>query len=109
MLQATIVLILAAIAAVAMAIPGLNALDSSLDSLIASKKKEVEESCYVDVAKFKIEFEECTSVKNAKVDENFGEAKRLITQARTAFGQIEESTESNATTNSNTSTNTSGN
>lgn len=109
MLQTTIMLILAAIVAVAMAIPGLNALDSSLNSLIASKIQEVEESCHVDVAKFKVKYRQCVADKRAEVEGNFATAKDLITQARTFFGQIEESTESNATTNSNTSTNTSGN
>lgn len=87
MLQATILLIVAAIAAVALAIPGLNALDSSLNGLIASKIREVEESCHVDVAKFNVVYRQCVADKTAVVEANFATATDLITQARTAFGQ----------------------
>ena len=45
--------ILAAIMAVAMLIPGLNALKASIEGLVAARKGEAIEQCYVEVAKQK--------------------------------------------------------
>lgn len=87
-----VTLILTAIAALAVMIPGLDALESSINGLKESKKKESIELCYAIVARKRVpanrELEaigECRDQKSADIDANFDVALGMISQFRTAL------------------------
>jgi hypothetical protein len=75
--------ILVAIAAIALLIPGLNALNESIIGMRESKKKESAELCYATVARQRTEparlaEKACIAESNLKIDNNFKPALDMI-------------------------------
>ena len=75
--------ILAAIAAIALLIPGLNALDESIRGVRDAKKAEAVELCYASVARQKatnvdLAEQTCIAESNNKIDGNFKPALDMI-------------------------------
>lgn len=84
--------ILTAIAAIAMMIPGLDALESSLNGLKESKRQESVELCYAIVARQRVpankvlEAEsDCQDEKTAAINANFKVALDMISQFKAAL------------------------
>ena len=94
-----VTMILTAIAALAMMIPGLNALESSLTALQETKRQESVELCYAIVARQRVPANkvsdaqtDCVDEKNADIKANFKVALDMISQFRSAL-QLEASKE----------------
>ena len=88
-----VTLILTAIAAIAMMVPGLNALEGSIRGLQETKIKEAEEYCYSYVARQKVRpnevdsaQEECVGRESDRVTKSFKPALDIIDTFRKAIG-----------------------
>ncbi|WP_396432690.1 hypothetical protein [Limnohabitans sp.] len=86
----TVKLIIVAIAAIGVMLPGVNAVESSLKDFVTAKKGEVDEICEVDHQKYKIPLIKCRDDRYQKIDENFKPAFEMIAQVKEALMMQEE-------------------
>ena len=91
--------ILAAILAVALLIPGIDALKTSLEGFIATKKNEVSEQCEVVVAQQKVfgaaanqVLRDCLKMKTDAVDANFKVGVDMLEAFRAALDKVNPTT-----------------
>jgi len=87
-----VTIILTAIASLAIMIPGLDALESSINGLKETKKKESVELCYAVVARQRLPANKvsdaelkCQDDKAKEINANFNVALGMISQFRTAL------------------------